>query len=95
MKRLALILPASLVTGLLAAPAAMADELEPLSGEGLYGAANDKVVTTAGFIVIAFFPLFILVMSLIQGRLEKRKEARKAAAKRLESAAGDHWQAGW
>jgi ABC-type transport system involved in cytochrome bd biosynthesis fused ATPase/permease subunit len=48
-----------------------------------------------GFIVIAFFPLFILCMSLLQWRLEKRKEARKDAAKRLKSAAGDSWQAGW
>jgi len=95
MKRLALILPAPLVTGLLLAPGALAGQQEPLSGEGLYGAADDKVVTTAGFIVIAFFPLFILTMSLIQWRLEKRKEARKAAAKRLNAAAGDHWQAGW
>ena len=95
MKRLALALPASVATALLAAPAALAGQQEPLSGEGLYGAANDKVVTTAGFIVIAFFPLFILTMSLIQWRLEKRKEARKAAAKRLKAAAGEHWQAGW
>jgi hypothetical protein len=34
-------------------------------------------------------------MSLLQWRLEKRKEARKDAAKRLKSAAGDSWQAGW
>lgn len=94
MKRLALILPAPILGALLLAPAAMAEQ-EPLSGEGLYGAADDKVVTTTGFIVIAFFPLFILVMSLIQWRLEKRKEARKAASKRLQAAAGDHWQAGW
>lgn len=95
MKRLALILPAQLVAAMLVAPAAFAGEMAPVSGEGLYGVADDKVVTTAGFIVIAFFPLFILVMSLIQGRLEKRKEARKAAARRLKAAAGDHWQAGW
>ena len=95
MKRLALILPAPVLGALLLAPAAMAGEQEPLSGEGLYGAADDKVVTTAGFIVIAFFPLFILTMSLIQWRLEKRKEARKAASKRLQAVAGDHWQAGW
>ena len=95
MKRLSLILPAAVTTSLLVAPAALADTQEPLSGEGLYGAATDKVVTTAGFIVIAFFPLFILTMSLIQWRLEKRKEARKTAAKRLKAAAGDHWQSGW
>ena len=38
-------------------------------------------VTNAGFILIAFFPLFILVLSMLQWRLDKRKDARKAAAK--------------
>ena len=50
-------------------------------GEGWYGETNDKVVTNAGFILIAFFPLFIFTMSMIQWRLEKRKDARKAAAR--------------
>jgi hypothetical protein len=50
-------------------------------GEGWYGETNDKVVTNAGFILIGFFPLFIFVMSMIQWRLDKRKDARKAAAK--------------
>ena len=44
-------------------------------GEGWWGETNDKVVTNAGFILIAFFPLFIFVMSMIQWRLEKRKDA--------------------
>ena len=50
-------------------------------GEGWWGETNDKVITNAGFILIAFFPLFIFTMSMIQWRLEKRKDARKAAAK--------------
>jgi hypothetical protein len=50
-------------------------------GEGTYGETNDKVVTNAGFILIAFFPTLVLVLSLLQWRLDKRKEARKAAAK--------------
>ena len=50
-------------------------------GEGWWGETNDKVITNAGFILIAFFPLFILVMSLLQWKLEKRKDARKKAAK--------------
>jgi hypothetical protein len=50
-------------------------------GEGTYGETNDKVVTNAGFILIAFFPLFVFVMSMVQWRLDKRKDARKAAAK--------------
>ena len=93
MARLLAAVPTTLLLLLLLAPAALADQQEPISGEGLYGPANDKVVTNAGFIVIAFFPLFILAMSLLQWRLEKRKEARKAAAKRLGS--GQRWQSGW
>jgi len=51
------------------------------NGNGTFGPADDRVVTNAGFILIAGFPLFILICSLIQWRLEKRKDARKAAAK--------------
>ena len=70
---------ASLTIALLAvsAPAAFAHD----GGEGWWGETNDKVITNAGFILIAFFPLFILVMSIIQWRLEKRKEERKRAMK--------------
>lgn len=50
-------------------------------GEGWYGETNDKVVTNFGFFLIAFFPLFVLVASLIQWRLDKRKQARLEAAK--------------
>jgi hypothetical protein len=50
-------------------------------GEGTYGTTNDKVVTNAAFIVIAFFPLLIFVCSMAQWRLDKRKERRKAAEK--------------
>ena len=50
-------------------------------GEGLYGLTDDKVITNAGFLLIIFFVLFIFVMSMIQWRLELRKERRKAAAK--------------
>ena len=59
------------------APAALAHD----GGEGWWGETNDKVITNAGFILIAFFPLFILVMSLLQWKLDKRKDARKKAAK--------------
>lgn len=50
-------------------------------GEGTYGETDDIVVTDAAFIVIAFFPLLIFCLSMIQWRLDKRKERRKAAAK--------------
>ena len=91
--RLIALLPTTLVFLLVLAPLALADSTqEPLSGEGAYGVADDKVVTNVGFMVIAFVPLFVLTMSLIMARLEKRKEARKAATKRVKSEWGN---AGW
>jgi hypothetical protein len=58
---------------LVAAPAASAEE-----GVGLAGPTTDKTVTFFCFGVIAFFAALVIVLSLIQGRLEKRKEQRKA-----------------
>ena len=63
------------------------------AGEGLYGETNDKVITNAMFVVIAFFPTLILVLSLIQWRLDKRKHAKLDAAKRR--AANVDWRGGW
>jgi hypothetical protein len=65
------------------APAALAHD----GGEGLWGETNDKVITNAGFILIAFFPLFILFASLLQWRLEKRKQERLRAAKQRSARA--------
>ncbi len=72
-----------------AAPAALAHD----GGEGLYGETNDKVVTNAGFILIAFFPVFVLLASLLQWQLDKRKARRKAAAKARSSRAD--MRGGW
>jgi hypothetical protein len=60
-------------------------------GQGTYGEVSDKVVTNVGFMVIAFFPLLALVLSLILWRLDKRKDARKKNTKKLSS----DWQSGW
>jgi len=89
MRRLLAALPCAVVTFALLAPAALATD----GGEGLYGETDDKVVTNAGFILIAFFPLFIAFMSFVQWRLEKRKDARKAAQKSRLSRA--EWRGGW
>jgi hypothetical protein len=70
----------------LTAPAALAAEGHD-GGEGLWGETNDKIITNAGFFLIGFFPLFILVMSLIQHSLDKRKDRRKAAAKARQARA--------
>jgi hypothetical protein len=50
-------------------------------GEGVWGETDDKVITTAAFVVIAAFPTLVLILSLIQWRLDKRKERRLAAAR--------------
>jgi hypothetical protein len=58
---------------LAAAPMALADE-----GVGLAGPTTDKTVTFFCFGVIAFFAGLVIVLSLIQNRLEKRKEQRRS-----------------
>lgn len=72
-------------------PAALASV--PNGGQGTYGEADDRVVTNFGFVVIAFFPTLILILSLIQWRLDKRREARLAARRRRGSSA--QWSGGW
>lgn len=63
---------------LVAAPVALAD-----NGVGLAGPTTDKTVTFFCFGVIAFFVVLVVVMSLIQGKLEKRKERRRYDLERL------------
>jgi hypothetical protein len=89
MRRLATVLSLALTTALVLAPAALAHD----GGEGLWGETNDKVVTNAGFILIAFFPLFIFVMSMLQMALDRRKDRRKKALKAL--AREDRVRGGW
>jgi hypothetical protein len=86
--RMSLVLLA-LPLALVLAPAAQAAN----DGRGFYGATNDKAVTNTGFILILFFPILVLVLSLIQWRLEKRKEARYAARK--AQLGNVRWRGGW
>lgn len=55
------------------APMALASE-----GAGLAGPVTDKTVTFFCFGVIAFFAALVIVLSLIQNKLEKRKEQRRS-----------------
>ena len=80
MRRLATTMLLSATTLLVFAQVALADA-ENDHGEGWWGETNDRVVTYFGFAVIAFFPLFIFVASVIQWRLDKRKELRRSAEK--------------
>jgi uncharacterized membrane protein len=80
----------ALAAALAVAPAAYA---HAGGGQGWYGETTDPVITNAMFLVIIFFPTLIVVFSLIQWRLDKRKHARMAAAKRR--AASAEWHGGW
>jgi hypothetical protein len=77
-KRTAATLVSILSTMLLLAPAAMAE-----NGVGLAGPTTDKTVTFFCFGVIAFFAILPIVLSLIQGKLEKRKERRRTDLQRF------------
>ena len=57
----------------LAAPAFAGD-----NGEGLVGETDDRIVTFASLGVVVFFAVFVIVASAIMGRLDKRKDERKA-----------------
>jgi membrane protease YdiL (CAAX protease family) len=88
--RIFAVLTAVLTVSLLIAPAALA---RANAGEGWYGETTDRTITYAMYLVIIFFPTVILVFSLIQWRLDRRKHARLHAARRR--AASADWRGGW
>jgi hypothetical protein len=63
---------------MVSAPAALAAD-----GVGLWGRTDDKVITFFAFGVMAFFALLVTVLSLIQIRLESRKERLRRELERL------------
>lgn len=69
---------AVLVT-LIAAPAALAAD-----GVGTAGRINDKYITFFCFAVIAFFAILVTVLSLIQQRLDAKKEQRRHDLQRFQ-----------
>lgn len=83
------LLTVTVVALALAAPALATNH----SGEGWWGETNDVVITNAMFLTIIFFPTVIIVLAVIQSRLDKRKHARMRAAKRR--AANADWRGGW
>jgi hypothetical protein len=72
------------------APAALA---HADGGQGWWGETTDSQITSVMFMTIAFFPTLILVLSLIQWRLDKRRHAREDAVKAREASAD--WRGGW
>jgi uncharacterized membrane-anchored protein len=62
-------------------------------GQGWYGETTDATITNAMFLVILFFPAVIVLFSVIQWWLDKRKHARMDAAK--QRAVSPEWRGGW
>jgi hypothetical protein len=69
----------ALTSFLLLAGPALARGGDVDNGEGLVGETDDKIITFFSLGLVVFFVLFVIMMSALQGTLEKRKEARKAA----------------
>jgi putative copper export protein len=76
--RTAVLATLALVSLLALAPIAVAAD-----GEGLYGRTNDKVITFFAFGVIAFFAILVIALSILQHRLESRKERVREDIERL------------
>jgi membrane protein insertase Oxa1/YidC/SpoIIIJ len=62
-------------------------------GTGWFGETNDKSVTMVMFATIAFFPVVIIVFSLLQSWLTKRHHAREEAER--ARATSPEWRGGW
>ena len=56
-------------------------------GEGTWGLTNDRVVTMAGFLIIAGFPTLILLLSIAYSVTENRRLRRLSAEKARRSRA--------
>jgi hypothetical protein len=80
-KRLGRIAP--LTTLVVAAMLVLAPAASAADGVGLYGRTDDKVVTFFAFGVIGFFTVLVITLSLIQIRLENRKDRAREELERL------------
>ena len=49
------------------------------NGEGLVGETNDKIITFFSLGVLLFFTAVVFIGSAMQGALDRRKQAKKAA----------------
>ena len=72
----------ALAAAVIAAQLLLAAPAFARNGEGLAGETNDKVITIFCLGLVMFFALVAIVGTLIQSRLERRKDARKAARMR-------------
>jgi hypothetical protein len=76
--RIAALLVLAAAAALALAPSALAAD-----GVGVYGRTDDKVVTYAAFILMGFFTFLVITLSVIQMRLENRKDRAREELERL------------
>jgi hypothetical protein len=76
--RIAAVAALAVVAMLAMAPAALAAD-----GVGLYGRTDDKVVTFFAFGVMGFFVILVIVATIIQTRLDGRKDRAREELERL------------
>lgn len=76
--RVLIVAGVALAAFMVGAPTALAAD-----GVGLWGRTDDKVITFFAFGVMAFFAILVTVLSLIQIRLESRKERLRRELDRL------------
>ena len=60
------------------APAALAQDVHD-NGEGILGEADDPLITYFGLGVVLFFTLVVILGTIVQSRLDRRKEEKEAA----------------
>ena len=73
---------ATALIGVLAAQLTLAAPALAKNGEGWAGELNDKVITLFCLGLVVFFILVITLGTIIQTRLERRKDAKNAARMR-------------
>jgi len=49
------------------------------NGEGIVGETDDRIITFFSLGVVVFFAVAVTLLSAFQGRLERRKDERKAS----------------
>ena len=77
-RRILLLVIPALLSLLVMSPAAMGAD-----GVGVYGRTDDKVVTFFAFGLMIFFVLLVIGLSLLQWRLDSRKERAREELERL------------
>lgn len=92
-RRARILIALSTFVGTLLASAAPALANMANGGQGWYGETTDKAVTMVMFATIAFFPVVIIVFSLLQSWLNRRHHAREDAER--ARAVSPDWRGGW